>query len=275
MELSGCVVIVTGSARGIGKAIASAYARRGAKLCLGDMLESQLATTADELRAQGATVVTAATDVTDPAQVQRMFDLAESKLGPLDVQVNNAGTFSYVGPLWEAPPVQWLRDIRVNLYGSFLCCREAAARMVKRGRGYIINMVSSGGVGDPHAFSTSYASSKAGLMRLTEGLAKEAAPHGVKVFAVAPPAVQSEMTQFLLDDEGSRKWRPEFRQAFADGTRWVPADAVAEMCVQLVSGRADSLTGRYFLVQPGVAAMAAQADRILREDLWTLRIRKG
>jgi NAD(P)-dependent dehydrogenase (short-subunit alcohol dehydrogenase family) len=136
-------------------------------------------------------------------------------------------------------------------------------------------MVSSGGVGDPHPHSTSYASSKAGLMRLTEGLAREAAPHGIKVFAVAPPAILSEMTKFLMDGEGGQKWRPEFKRDFADGSRWQPAEAIATMCVQLVSGAADALSGRYFLVQPGVDAMVADADRILKEDLWTLRIRKG
>jgi NAD(P)-dependent dehydrogenase (short-subunit alcohol dehydrogenase family) len=275
MDLKNSVVVITGAARGIGRSIASAYASRGAKLCLADVLAEQLQETAADLRKAGATVVTAPTDVTDVAQVEAMVDLAERELGPLDVQINNAGTFSYVGPVWEAPPEQWLRDIRVNLYGSFLCCRAAAARMVPRRRGYIINMVSSGGVGDPHPFSTSYASSKAGLMRLTEGLAKEAAPHDVKVFAVAPPAIESEMTKFLLDSDGARRYRPEFSRDFGDGSRWQPAEAIADICVQLVSGRADALTGRYFLIKPGLDAMVAQTDQILGGDLWTLRIRKG
>jgi NAD(P)-dependent dehydrogenase (short-subunit alcohol dehydrogenase family) len=144
--------------------------------------------------------------------------------------------------------------------------------MVARKRGCVINVVSSGGVGDPHAHCTSYASSKTGLMRLTEGLAAEVREHGVVVFGLAPPAVLTDMTRFILDDPGGKKWRPSFPQLFEQG-RDRPPELIAERVVQLASGRADALTGRYILATEDLDELVAQADRIVEEDLWTLRIR--
>jgi NAD(P)-dependent dehydrogenase (short-subunit alcohol dehydrogenase family) len=272
MELNGAVAVVTGAARGIGRAIAQAYARQGARVAAVDVLADELAQSADELNATGGNVLPMVADVTEVAQVDAMVDRVERDLGPIDVQVNNAGTFSYIGPVWEADPERWFRDVRVNLYGSFLCCRAAVRRMVERRRGYVINMVSSGGVGDPHPYSTSYASSKAGLMRLTEGLAAECKDHGVKVFAVAPPAVDTAMTRFIVEDPGGARWRPEFRKVFEEGGHH-PPELVARLCVALVSGRADALSGRYFLATRPFDEIVGQAAAILKHDLMTLRIR--
>jgi len=238
-----------------------------------DVLEDDLAKAAITIEKRGATVLPIVADVTDAAQVDAMVRRAEAELGPVDALVNNAATFSYVGPLWEAPPETWFRDIRVGLFGGFLCCRAVLGKMVPRERGTIINMVSSGGVGDPHAYSTSYACTKTALMRLTEGLAREAAPHGIKVFALAPPAVHTEMTQFIMDDPGGRRWRPEFRERFADGSAFHPASLLGRWTVDLLSGRADALTGRYFLATRDFDEVVSQADRILQDDLMTLRIR--
>lgn len=144
--------------------------------------------------------------------------------------------------------------------------------MVARGHGCVINMVSSGGVGDPHAHCTSYANAKAGLMRLTEGLAAEVREHGVVVFGLAPPAVLTDMTRFILKDLGGKKWRPTFPQLFEQGRDRLP-ELVAERVVQLASGKADALSGRYILATEDLDALVTQADRIIQEDLWTLRIR--
>jgi len=271
MDLKGAVAVVTGAARGIGRAIAMAYAERGARVAVVDILGEELARAAEKLNRPGARVLPVLADVTKDAEVEAMVDQVERALGPIDILVNNAGTFSYIGPLWEAEPERWFHDIRVNLYGSFLCCRAVVRRMVQRGRGYVINIV-GGGVGDPHPYSTSYASSKAGLMRLTEGLAREAEPHGLKVFAVAPPAVDTAMTRFIREDPGGVKWRPGFREIF-EKHRDHPPELVAELCVKLVSGRADSLSGRYFLATRSFDEIVGQAATIVKEDLMTLRIR--
>ncbi len=271
MELNGAVAVVTGAARGIGRAIAMAYGERGAHVAIVDILADELARTTEELKAAGGRVMPILADVTKVAEVDAMVDQVEQVLGPIDIQVNNAGTFSYIGPVWEAEPKRWFHDIRVNLYGSFLCCRAAVRRMLERQRGYVINIV-GGGVGDPHPYSTSYACSKAGLMRLTEGLAREVEPHGVKVFAVAPPAVDTAMTRFIMEDPGGAKWRPGFRRIFEEH-RDHPPELVAELCVKLISGRADSLSGRYFPATRSFDEIVGQAATILKDDLMTLRIR--
>ncbi len=271
MELNGAIAIVTGAARGIGRAVAEACVSRGARAALVDVLAPELQQTAADLRADGSTVLPIVTDITDAAQVDDMVRQAETKLGPTDMIVNCAGTFSYIGPVWEADPEKWFRDTRVNLFGTFLCCRAAARHMVERGRGYIINLV-GGGTGSPSPHNTSYASSKAALMRLSEGLAKEVESHGIKVFIVGPPVVLSEMTRFIMNDPGGKKWRPNFKQQFDEG-RDYPPKVVADLVVRLVSGDADALSGRFFSALEDFDGILAQQEAILREDRLTLRIR--
>lgn len=273
MDLNGAVVIVTGAARGIGQAIARAYAGRGARVALVDVLAEAVHETAAGLGRTGAAVVPVVADVTQAAQVDAMAARVREELGPADVLVNCAGTFSVIGPVWEVDPEKWFRDVQVNLYGSFLVCRAVVGGMVARRRGYVINIVSSGGVGDPHPYSTSYACSKTGLMRLTEGLARETEEYGVKVFAVAPPAILTEMTRFIMEDPGGQRWRPGFRRIFEEG-RDCPPEAVAELCVELVSGRADALSGRYLLVRQDLDELLGRTDEVLAGDLLTLRIRQ-
>jgi NAD(P)-dependent dehydrogenase (short-subunit alcohol dehydrogenase family) len=243
-----------------------------------DILADRVRETAAQLRAEGADVLAVAADITDPSQVEAMVAQVESELGPVDVLVNNAGTFSVIAPVWEADAEKWFRDVRTNLYGTFLVCRAVVRRMVAHqlhsgGAGYVINIVSSGGVGDPHPYSTSYASSKAGSMRLTEGLAAELREHGIPVFAVAPPAILTDMTRFILEDPGGKKWRPGFEQLFERGEDY-PPEAVADLCVKLTSGQADALTGRYLLVSEDLDELVSRTDEIVDRDLLTLRIRK-
>jgi len=272
MELNGAVAIVTGAARGVGRAIAEALASQGAHVAIVDVLADQLQKTAAEMRESGAFLLPVVTDITVASQVDAMVAKAQDELGPIDILVNNAGTFSVIGPVWEVDPDRWFRDVKTNLYGSFLVCRAVVKGMVERKRGYVINIVSSGGVGDPHPYSTSYASSKTGLMRLTEGLAKEAQEHGVKVFAVAPPAILTEMTRFIMNDQGGKKWRPGFGKGLLEG-RGHPPESVASFILELVSGKADRLTGRYFLPHQDFDEIIERTDEIILNDLLTLRIR--
>lgn len=273
MQLSGAVAIVTGAARGLGRKTAEALAVKGASVAIADVLDDQLHKTADEIEKSGATVLPIVTDVTKVSQVDAMAKRVQNELGPIDILVNNAGTFSVIGPVWEVDPEKWFRDVRVNLYGSFLVCRAVVKGMVERKKGYVINIASSGGVGDPHPYSTSYASSKTGLVRLTEGLAKEVQEHGVKVFAVGPPTVLTEMTRFIMNDPGGKRWRPGFGRIFEEGRGHLP-EVVADFILELVSGKADRLTGRYFLPHQALDEIIERTDEIISKDLLTLRMRR-
>lgn len=274
MILKNTVALVTGSARGIGRVIAQTLVEQGSKVALVDILEDELEETSAEFRTRGGHVLPVKTDITDLNQVKAMGERIETELGPVDILINNAGTFSVVDTVWECDPERWFRDIKVNLYGSFLVSHVVVKGMVERKRGYVINMVSSGGVLDPHPYSTSYASSKTGLMRLTEGLAKEVEEYGIKVFAVAPPAIFTEMTRFILNDPGGKKWRPNFGNIFEEKKDY-PPEIVSDLILKLLSGRADKLSGRYFLPhRDNFEKMVEQADDIIAHDLWTLRIRE-
>jgi NAD(P)-dependent dehydrogenase (short-subunit alcohol dehydrogenase family) len=273
MEISGCSVVVTGAARGIGKAIATSLARRGASLCLLDVLAGELTGTAQELAREGGRVLPIGADITDAEAVEAAFERSERELGPTGVLVNNAATFSVIGPVWEVDPELWFRDIRVNLYGAFLCSRAALKRMVPRGRGYLVNMVSEGGLSDPHPYSTSYACSKTGLMRLTEAIAKEGEPHGITALAVAPPAVLTDMTRFIMEDPGGRKWRPSFERLFAEHHDR-PAAEIGEFVAELLHSDCEALSGRFIPCTAALESLRADARRIVEEDLLTLRIRR-
>lgn len=273
MEPGDRVVVVTGAARGIGKAIADELGKCGARVVLADISEAQLAETAGAFREKGYQVLSRCTDTTDVESVQTLWEIVRETYGPIDILINNAGTFSSIAPIWEADPQKWYRDIRVNLYGSFLMCRRFVGDLVENRRGYVINIVSSGGISDPHAYMTSYASSKTGLLRMTEGLAAEVEPYDVKAFAVAPPAILTDMTKFIMHDTGGKKWRPEFKQLFDDGVDQ-PPEAVSRLIIELVGGSADELSGRCFLVTEDLSTVVGRAQEILDNELMTLRVRR-
>jgi len=272
MNLAQAVVIITGAARGIGRAVAESFAARGAKLGLIDLRSADLHETAKSIGTTGARLLTRALDVTDRAQVEEAARFFLGEFGRVDILVNNAGTFSVVGPAWEVDPELWFRDIRVNLYGTFLVCHAFLPAMVVAGSGYVVNMASSGGVIEPHAFASNYSSSKVGIVRLSEALAVELKSHGVKVFSIGPPAVMSDMTRFLLEDANARKWRPGLQGIF-DEKKDFPPEIVSNLVLKLVSGRADMLSGKYFLATHDLEEILARADQVSASDELTLRIR--
>ena len=186
--------VVTGAAKGIGRAIAARLLTAGAAVCLWDRIPEALTSTAHDLVALGTGVEPVTVDITDPAAVSAAVQTTRERLGGIDILVNNAGIAGPNHPLWEYPLEAWREVVEVNLLGTFYCCRAVVPVMLEGGYGRIINIASiAGKEGNPQA--SAYSASKAGVIGLTKSLGKELAGQGILVNCVTPAAVETDLFQ--------------------------------------------------------------------------------
>jgi 3-oxoacyl-[acyl-carrier protein] reductase len=237
--------LVTGGSRGIGSAIAVAFAREGADVAVNYHSDEAAATaTATEAREVGARAVTVQADVSDSEAVDRMFDAVENALGPVDTLVNNAGVLSHAR-VAEMDDATWERTLAVNLHGAFYCSRRALDGMEPASEGCIVNIGSDlGRLGAPELVH--YSASKGGLLTFTRALARELAPE-IRVNMVAPGPVETDM---LTEDIS-----PERQAEEAD----IPMDRIgrpeeiAPAAVYLASEEASFVTGQVVAPNGGAA----------------------
>lgn len=232
-------VLVTGANSGIGAAIARELAAAGARVAVNYLVhpEATEALLAD-LRAGGAEALGVQADVSDAAQVTAMYAELDRQWGGVDALVNNAGVDGAHAPAWEADPAAWERVLRINLYGSFLCARGALQRMVPQRGGVVLNMSS---VHERIAWSgySAYTASKAGLAMLTQTLAQEAAPFGVRVLALAPGAIRTPINQDVWSNPDTLR---DLLSKIPLGRMGEPAE-IARVATFLISGAASYMTG--------------------------------
>ena len=189
IDLSGRRAVVTGSARGIGLAIARRLSVSGAAVCLWDIDEAALAET--EASFEGK-IATAVVDVTNFDSVRAAVNRTASALGGIDILVNNAGIAGANATVWETDPAEWRRVLAINLDGPFHCCHAVVPEMLKGGYGRIVNIASiAGKEGNPNA--AHYSASKAGVVALTKSLGKELATSGILVNCVTPAVIETEI----------------------------------------------------------------------------------
>ncbi|UCC69889.1 MAG: 3-oxoacyl-[acyl-carrier-protein] reductase [Armatimonadota bacterium] len=239
------MALVTGARRGIGRVIALRLSRRG-PVALNDIEQGkeELAQVAEEIRTLGGKALAAPADVTDPEQVDAMIKHVAAEFGRLDVLVNNAG-ITRDALLLRMTDEQWRTVLEVNLTGAFICTRAAAKIMLRQRSGTIVNISSVVGVMG-NAGQANYSASKAGLIGLTKSAARELAPRGITVNAIAPGFIASPMTDQLTPDAKDRL------SSLIPLSRLGRAEDVAEAVVFLSSPSASYITGQVLKVDGGM-----------------------
>ena len=271
MKLAGEVAVVTGAGRGIGRALALAQAKEGAKVALLARSAEEIETVAETIRAAGGAARAYAVDLIHLDAVTAVVAAVERELGPIGLLTNNAGAFGAIGPIWVVEPDDWWRDVKTNLRGTFNCSRAVLPAMIGRKRGRIINLT-GGGTATSFPHGSGYATSKAGLLRFTECVADTLTGTGVLVFAMDPGMVRTSMTEHQLHSEAGRTYLPNIPRLLENGID-VPPSLAARLSVEIGSGRFDRLAGRMLMAARGDLDLADSAiDAIVAEDLRSLRV---
>lgn len=253
MNLEGKAAIVTGSGRGMGRAVALAFARAGADVLINDIPAKEGTGPAHEvvkeIKAMGRNAVAFEGDISKEDDVIAMVQLAISTFGKLDILVNNAGN-SAPAMLHKMTLEQWNRVISVHLTGTFLCMREAAKHMIERKQGRIINVISvagiQGSIGQPN-----YSAAKAGMIGLTKSGAKELSRHNILVNAVSLGVVSTDMTAKILTDPKLQELtlnRVLLHKAFEP-------DDISPVFAFLASDAAGSIQGQIIPADGGMAGL--------------------
>lgn len=243
------VALVTGSGRGIGRAIALRLADAGAAVAVSDMDADAAESVAGEIRDGGGTALAVAADVSDEAAVKSMVRACADELGGLDVVVNNAGIFPPC-PVLGMETAMFDRVIAVNLRGVFLCTREAAAAMVDQGRGgTIVNVTSIDALHPSMVGLAHYDASKHGVWGFTKNVALELAPHGIRVNAVAPGGVLTPGVEEMGGESSDAV--AAFSARIPEGRMGDPDD-IARAVLFLASDLSTYVTGAQLVVDGGV-----------------------
>ncbi len=244
MGLQGRVVVVTGSARGIGKAAVTALAREGAKVVVTDIDSSAIDSTVSELRAEGAEAIGLVADVCDAQQVQSLGDRVKTEFGRLDILVNNAG-FTRDKYLTKMADQEWDSVVNTILRGAYLMTKTALPMMMERKWGRVINISSRAHLGNPG--QTNYAAAKAGLIGFTRSLALEQGKFNITANAIAPGFIETELVKALPTYERLR----DAALARNPLPRLGSPEDIANAIVFLASDRAGYITGETLHVTGG------------------------
>jgi len=239
------VALVTGSGRGIGKAIALALAQEGCNVAINDVVTERSAEVVKEIQALGRDGFIANADISSATDVAQMFQDIVHHFGRIDIIVNNAGII-LTNPYWEITEEQWDKIMAVNLKGPFLCCQEALKYMRPQGSGKIINIASVAGKrGGGLLGNTAYAASKSGVIGLTKGIAREVGVYGINVNAITPGYIETDMTQALQGEK-----RERLIDSIPLRHPGKPAD-VANAVIFLASSMSDFISGEIMDVDGG------------------------
>lgn len=252
MEFAGQVAVVTGAARGIGKAIAEAFAQRGAAVALLDIDAHRVAAAAMEISQCGAKTIAVSCNVSLKPEVVAAIERSVETFGRIDILVNNAGHLR-AGSLLDTDEELWDRTFAVNTKGVYLVSQVVVPHMIAQGGGKIVNIASNGGV-QPRIALLAYCASKAAVIHLTRLMALELARHRIYVNCVCPGTTETEMQREIrktVSVEQIIRGDPDsFRLGIPLGKIARPEDQAAAVCF-LASNAANHITGQMLLVDGG------------------------
>lgn len=249
--LNGKVALITGGGSGIGKAIASRFSEAGARVVVAGRTASSIESVAAEV---GAEAIQA--DVSQAADVERLFAAILDRHGRLDVLVNNAGISGPILPVAEMDVALWDECVAINLRGAMLCMKAAARIMIAQGSGAIVNLSSLMGL-QGYPMRSAYCATKFALIGMTEAVAREVGPRGVRVNALCPGAVSGELMDRVIATRAGAEGKPKeqiVRENYTDVAalrRWVAPEEVAEAALFLASDASRSITGERIKVDAG------------------------
>lgn len=272
MRLAGQTAIVTGAGRGVGRSIALSYAREGAQLALVARSLNELEETAQQVQALGAPALVIPTDISDREQVDHMAARVIDRFSTIDVLVNNAAISGPVGPLQDVDPDRWVQVLQVNLFGTYHCCRAVLPTMVKQNRGWIISLTSEVDMATYYSMSA-YSTSKAAIIRLTEGLARELAHTNVRVNALGPGGIPSRMAEEIRDEAAAAGAYDlsESCRAVAAGERDATEQATA-LAVFLACDDSGNMSGKLLsAVLDDLDDLRERVPEIMASDAYQLR----
>lgn len=244
MELEGKVALVTGSSRGIGRAIATAFAAAGASVAVAARHRLGAEIVVAELERKGGSVIALELDVSERSSVREAIRKILEAFGRLDILVNNAGIYEQKS-FEDLTDDDWEKMFDVNMKGVYLCTQEALPLIKKQKHGKIINLASGAGVlGSSRAVH--YSAAKAGVIGFTKSLAKVCAPYGINVNAIAPGFIETDMTRQMLAGAGI-----ETARAMTPLDRIGTAEEVARLALFVASGDANYITGQTIMIDGG------------------------
>jgi NAD(P)-dependent dehydrogenase (short-subunit alcohol dehydrogenase family) len=249
-SLVGRTALVTGASRGIGREIARTFAAHGADVAVVARSAEPLQTLAEEISATGRTCVVIVADVLAEDAAQRIADEARTGLGSIDILVNNAGGNSFMSPVVGMRPSGWRKTMSLNLDVIFALTQAVLPSMTEAQRGSIINVASVAGLrGSP--LMAHYGAAKAGLISLTQSLAIETAQAGIRVNALVPGWIDTELTDFLRSNEAAENGV----LARVPMGRWGHVDEIAAGALFLASDASSFMTGQTLILDGGLSAM--------------------
>jgi len=273
--LRGRTAIITGASQGLGLEIAMQYVAAGASVIICARDEDMLSEAADVLKQSASNdqvIFHIVADVAESEAVDALIDFAIDKLGRIDILVNNAGIYGPKGPTDSVDWVQWVQAINVNLLGSVLMCRAVMTYMKRQGYGKIVQL-SGGGATNPLPNLSSYAVSKAGIVRFIETLAIEAAEYGIDANAIAPGALNTRMLDEILASDSETVGKEFYERALQQkASGGAGLEKGAKLAVFLGSAASNGITGKLIsaIWDPWEELDRYKAD-LEDSDIYTLR----